>query len=134
MHEYVTDTHSLLWYIFGNERLSKKAAEIFVKTDEGEARIQIPGIVLVEIVYLMEKSKLPQLAIDTVIDLFDSSPENYNLCQVTVSTIRALQSIPREQIPDMPDRIIAATALELDLPLISKDKMITNAGMIEVIW
>lgn len=134
MREYVTDTHSLLWHIFGNERLSKKAAEIFTKTDEGEGRIHIPGIVLVEIVYLMEKSKLPQQAVDTVIDLFDRSPENYGLCQVTVSTIRALQSIPREQIPDMPDRIIAATALELDLPLISKDKMIANAEVVEVVW
>ncbi len=35
---------------------------------------------------------------------------------------------------DMPDRIITATALELGLPLITKDQKITDAQVVEVIW
>ena len=133
MSEYITDTHSLLWYIFESPRLSKKAASLFKETDAGKMRIYIPGIVLVEIVYLMEKSKIPQEAINHVMNLLDLPTTNYRLTQITTATVRALQSLPRQSIPDMPDRIIAATALELDLPLITRDEKITAAN-VKVIW
>ncbi len=50
MKEFVTDTHALLWHLFKNERLSPKAANIFNQADNNEVRIDIPNIVLVEIV------------------------------------------------------------------------------------
>ncbi|HDQ72545.1 MAG TPA: hypothetical protein ENN19_10675 [Chloroflexi bacterium] len=34
-----------------------------------------------------------------------------------------VKEIPRQQVPDLPDRIIAATALYLDVPLITRDRM-----------
>ncbi len=37
-------------------------------------------------------------------------------------------------IPDMPDRIIAATARYLNIPLVTKDAMIQNAGVVSTIW
>lgn len=42
--------------------------------------------------------------------------------------------IPRATVPDMPDRIIAATALHLDLPLITSDTDIRKLTNIEVVW
>jgi predicted nucleic acid-binding protein len=36
----------------------------------------------------------------------------------------AVKQIPRNAVPDMPDRIIAATALHLNLPLITRDRKI----------
>ncbi len=36
-------------------------------------------------------------------------------------------------VPELPDRIIAATALYLGLPLISRDRAIQQAS-IEVVW
>jgi len=41
--------------------------------------------------------------------------------------------VPRAEVPDMPDRIIAATALHLGLPLISRDRKIQLAGL-QTIW
>jgi len=38
-----------------------------------------------------------------------------------------------EIVPDMPDRIIAATALHLDLPLVTRDRAIQAAGL-KAIW
>jgi len=49
------------------------------------------------------------------------------------NVVEALSYIPREQVPDMPDRIIAATARYLDLPLISRDRKI-QAANINIIW
>jgi predicted nucleic acid-binding protein len=45
----------------------------------------------------------------------------------------AVSRVSRDAVPDMPDRIIAATAVHLDLPLVSRDGYIRVAG-IEVIW
>jgi predicted nucleic acid-binding protein len=45
----------------------------------------------------------------------------------------AVQRISRDAVPDMPDRIIAATALSLGLPLATRDSAITKAG-ITTIW
>ncbi len=134
MSEYVTDTHALLWHIVQNRRLSGKAASVFKKVDEGEGQIYIPTIVLIEIVYLMKKIRIPQESIDNVMGLLDAPATNYRLAQITPATVHALQSLPRQLIPDMPDRIITATALELDVPLITIDRKITGAGVVEVIW
>ncbi len=59
---------------------------------------------------------------------------SHPLSQITPQTIRAIQSISRNLIPDMPDRIIAATAIEQGTPLITKDELIPNANVVEVVW
>ena len=46
----------------------------------------------------------------------------------------AAQQIPRSAVPDMPDRIITATALQLDLPLITKDEDIQKPAIVTIIW
>ncbi len=44
-----------------------------------------------------------------------------------------MMAIPRDQVPDMPDRIIAATAAHLGVPLISRDGKI-RASSVTTIW
>ncbi len=46
---------------------------------------------------------------------------------------QALRKVERTQIPELPDRIIAATALHLGLPLISRDYKI-QLSEIATIW
>ena len=45
---------------------------------------------------------------------------------LSVDIALALASIPPEAVPDLPDRVIAATALALRLPLVTCDSQITN--------
>jgi hypothetical protein len=44
-NDYVTDTHSLVWYFTGSSRLSKKALKTFEKTVK-EGSIIVPTVVL----------------------------------------------------------------------------------------
>lgn len=37
--------------------------------------------------------------------------------------LQSLRQVYRSQIPDLPDRIIAATALYLNVPVISRDRL-----------
>ena len=46
---------------------------------------------------------------------------------------QAMRRVPRDAVPDMPDRIIATTALHLDVPIISRDRRIQASGL-TTIW
>jgi len=52
------DTHSFIWLLTRDERLSEKAREIFRSCDEGNTIIVIPSIVLFECLYICEKKKV----------------------------------------------------------------------------
>lgn len=45
----------------------------------------------------------------------------------------ALEFVQRTEVPDLPDRIVAATALALKVPLISRDRKI-RASQVQTIW
>ena len=51
---------------------------------------------------------------------------------LTVGVAFALAQIPRNEVPDLPDRVIAATALSLGLALLRDGKI--RASRIETIW
>ncbi len=53
---------------------------------------------------------------------------------LTVEISQTLAQIPRLTVPDMPDRIVAATALYLNLPLVTKDQNIRALQTIQTIW
>jgi predicted nucleic acid-binding protein len=52
---------------------------------------------------------------------------------LVLDTHVAVYKIPRDLAPDMPDCLIAATALHLDLPLITRDRRLQGAP-IKTIW
>jgi predicted nucleic acid-binding protein len=55
------------------------------------------------------------------------------LASLDLKVAAALELIDRAKVPDMPDRIIAATALALGLPLISRDRKI-QLSQVTTIW
>jgi PIN domain nuclease of toxin-antitoxin system len=52
---------------------------------------------------------------------------------VDAAVANTLPKIPGDVVPDMPDRIIAATALHLVVPLVTRDSRLQSAG-INTIW
>ena len=134
MPEYVSDTHSLTWYLTNDARLPATVRSIFEGADNGENVILIPSICLVEIIYLVEKARYPEHLIRQVIELVDESTDNYVVIPLSSDVIRVLQEVDRNIVPEMPDRIIAASAKYLELPLLSADKAITSLPDLTVIW
>lgn len=47
--------------------------------------------------------------------------------------VQAMRRIDRSQVPDMPDRIVAATALYLGVPVISRDRRI-KSSIVATVW
>jgi len=134
MSRYVTDTHALIWHLTESPNLSTKARDIFHNTDAGLHQIIIPSIVLIEMVYLVEKGRISHSSFESILKLLDNTAGSYREIALNKETVKAIQSIPRSEIPDMPDRIIAATAYQLGLPLITRDEKIKKSGIVKVIW
>jgi len=47
--------------------------------------------------------------------------------------VRSMMLVLRQAVPDMPDRIIAATAIHLAVPLLSRDGRI-RISAVETLW
>ena len=129
----VLDTHSVIWLLHADARLSALAHQrIDAATAQGE-QVAISSITLVETAYLEEKGRIPAGTLGGLLRLLDSAEPSLAEVPVTRRIIAALLDISREALPDMPDRVIAATALSLGVPLISRDGKIRES-QIQTIW
>nr|HID13466.1 PIN domain-containing protein [Anaerolineae bacterium] len=134
MKSYIADTHSLIWYLQDNPRLSLRARSLFSQADVGKATLVVPTIVLVEMTYLAEKKRIAYTLVKAALNLLRGASKNYRLAPLDLAVVEALERTPRSVVSDMPDRIIAATALSLGLPLLSRDPAMKAVGGLEVIW
>jgi PIN domain nuclease of toxin-antitoxin system len=126
---YITDTHSFLWYISEDEKLGKKAKEVFEKCDSAKDIMVIPSIVLIEAMFLCEKKKVYMKFEDVLFRLQTSS--NYQIYPLDERVVVECKNI---KLPDPHDRIIVATAKLLNATLITKDKKIKNSKIVKTIW
>ena len=126
---YVTDTHSLLWYFSDNPRLSRKALKAFEQTIENGSII-IPIIVLAEIMYIAKKGRIEMTFAETVKRIVDM--ENFEIVPLDMDILNIAEKIEDEL--EMHDRLIAATALFFNVPLITRDQVLKDSGLCDVIW
>jgi len=64
----------------------------------------------------------------------DDPTTAFRLAELSRGICGEVENIPRVNVPDMPDRIISATALHLNLPLVTKDSKIQSLQIIKTIW
>jgi len=133
MSAVAADTHAIIWYLGDPSSLSPTALQAMRQTVTDGDIIYVSVISLVEIIYLVEKGRLLPTAQTGLKDAIDRPESSVKAMPVYAAIASALESIPREQVPDMPDRIIAATALHLGVPLVTWDGRIRSRG-ITTIW
>ena len=73
------------------------------------------------------------MTFDLLEAVLEDASEGITLVPLDLAVAAALRRIPRSRVPGMPDRIITATALYLDLPLVTADPKIRAYG-IPTIW
>jgi PIN domain nuclease of toxin-antitoxin system len=129
----VADTHTAVWYLFNNPKLSAGARRAIEDAFRAGNQIGVSAISLAEMVYLCEKGRIPSTAVKDLIHcLFDPEYPLHEL-PVDASVVEQMSSISRDEVPDMPDRIVAATGLRYGVPVISRDAKI-RASRIHTIW
>jgi PIN domain nuclease of toxin-antitoxin system len=133
MADSVTDTHGLIWYLRNTLHPGTNANRLFDECDRELGIIYVPTICLVEIVYLQEKGRIPATLKALFETKLQSGKTGLRLATLTAGVVDALTQISRTDVPDMPDRINAATALALGFPLISKDRRI-QSSTVATVW
>jgi PIN domain nuclease of toxin-antitoxin system len=129
----VADTHVVIWYIFADPRLSVTARNIIEQVAAQGNQVAFSSITLAEIVYLIERGRIDVTTLDRLLEALEG--DNALLVEIPFDRhiAQALRQVDRGQIPDLPDRIIAATALYLNVPIISRDRRIQLSD-IDTIW
>jgi PIN domain nuclease of toxin-antitoxin system len=127
------DTHTIVWYLSGDPRLPTNAANALDSATVAGERIHVPSVCLVELTYLVEKSRLPVAARDRLIQALDDPTTPCVLAPLDRTVADALVFVSRSEVPDLPDRIVTATAAALRVPLIRRDRKI-RASQIQTIW
>jgi PIN domain nuclease of toxin-antitoxin system len=129
----VADTHAALWYLLKNPSLSATARRFMNDAAAAGQDILVSPISLAEIVYLVEKNRLPASAYEDLKNaladpeyVIEEGPFN---CEI----VEAMLKVPRAHVPDMPDRIVAATAMHFRVPVISRDGRIRSSS-VKTIW
>lgn len=129
----VADTHAVIWYIFADPRLSATARTTIEQIAIEGNQIGFSSITLAEIVYLSERGRINADTLARLLAAVDS--EDALLVEIPFDRNIALtlREVDRSQIPDLPDRIIAASALYLNVPMISRDRRI-QLSSVNTIW
>lgn len=129
----VLDTHAAIWYVFVRKRLSQEALRFIRNTVDSGRPASVSAISIVETIYLIERGRISFEAIRRLEAGLKDPASGLRVTPVDAEVAEAVHQVPRDIVPEMPDRIIAATALRLGLPLITRDARIASAG-IKTIW
>jgi PIN domain nuclease of toxin-antitoxin system len=129
----VADTHTALWYLYDDARLSVTAGDFIDEAGATGSPIVVSSISMAEIVYLIEKNRLPAKAYEDLKTALDDPDHVFKEAPFTIEIVDAMRLVPRVDVPDMPDRIVAATAAYFGVPVISRDGRI-RASNIQTVW
>ncbi|BBO16374.1 conserved hypothetical protein [Candidatus Brocadia pituitae] len=127
--DFVTDTHSLVWYFTEDARLSKKAIKAFEGTIK-EGTVVVPAVVLAEIMYISKRGKIA-LAFEETVKKIEEY-ENFDIAPLDINILKTADRIETDM--EMHDKLIVATALYYKARLITRDEQIEKAGIVPVVW
>jgi len=127
--DYVTDTHSIVWYFTEDPRLGMKALQAFEETNK-EGLIIIPAVVLAEIMFIAKKGRITLTFKETLRKIEEY--ENFDIASLDVEILKVADKM--EVDLEMHDRLVIATALYFNATLITKDRSIIDTGVCSTVW
>ncbi len=133
MGTVLLDTNALIWY-FSQPQLPSTAGQHALQTALRDGQILVASISLVELIYLVDKNRIPAELLAEVEKSFITPTSGLVFVDLGREIAQSVALIPRTTVPDMPDRIIAATALHLNVPLISSDSRVRQLKNVETVW
>jgi PIN domain nuclease of toxin-antitoxin system len=110
--------------------LGRQAFSILDEADQGLHRIYLSAITLMEALYLSEAGRI-DLPLDELIVAVSRS-RNYQVVPVDANIVLAAVGI--DDVPELHDRIIVATARYLDVPILTGDRVIAASQHAQTLW
>jgi PIN domain nuclease of toxin-antitoxin system len=129
----VADTHTALWHLFGDTKLSRTAEDFIQAAAARRDKVAVSAISMAELVYLVEKNRLPSFAYTDLASALSNPEHVFTETALTVEIVQSMRQVSRAEVPDMPDRIVAATAVYFRVPILSRDARIRAANL-QTVW
>ncbi len=133
MKRYVTDTQCLLWHMARDRHLPKAVRSVFEAIEHGQAQVLVPSIYLVEALFLLQRQRVPQTIVDRLLQLPEHARASLRVVPLDMAVVQTIADFGPAAVPELADRVIAATARALNLPLLTVDHAIARSGLVDVI-
>lgn len=128
----VADTHALIFHATASRRMGRRAAAHFGACERRQALTYVPAAVIWEVAFLAKtgRGNLRRPARQFFADLF-SNPA-YQPYDITPSQVFTAAELGFNRDPF--DALICAAAIDLELPLLTRDEDIKRSHAVRVIW
>ena len=113
--------------------MSRTAFDFMNRAVAKRKKIAVSAITLAEVVYLSEKGRIPVSTMEAMVKALRRPDGALEEIPLDAAIVEHMSSVGRREVPDLPDRIIAATALYFGVPVISRDREIRSSGL-TTIW
>ncbi|MBC8182981.1 PIN domain-containing protein [candidate division KSB1 bacterium] len=126
---YVLDTHILVWYFTGSQRLKRGIKNQIDKIRQQGGNLIVPTIVLSEALDISEKGRV-QIDFGKMYTLIQEEPKFEIVgfgSEIFAETTRL------KEIQEIHDRIIVATARFYNAGIFKKDRIIRNSGEVKIL-
>ena len=128
MH-FLADTVAIIRHFANVGKIGKAAKSILLDADNGKHKVLISIISMVEILYLSERNRIP-LNLKEMRRKF-LHLDNYEIVDLDLDIVETARNVKGLELHD---RLIVSTALSLNVPILTSDKIISASGRIDVIW
>lgn len=130
---YLLDTHGLLWFMQGSQKLGPRAKAIL---SDPASDLIVPAIVIAEGCWIIEHQKIGIRSARDFLAALDAD-SRISVVPLDRAVIKATLSL--STINEMHDRQIIATAIVVaatgfPIAVVTKDTNIRDAGLIPVVW
>lgn len=126
------DTHVVIWLGQDYRRLSTRAQSVIKDSRRKDRGLAVPSIALIEIARLSSRGQI-DLKPDAETVLAEVE-RHFIILPITANIALQAYALPASYPKDPADRIIGATALVEDIPLLTADRAIRNSKAVPTIW
>lgn len=126
----ILDTHTWIWFVSARAKLSSAASDAC----ESAKRLLVSAISVWEVAMLVSKERI---GFDRDVEIW--TREALSIPKISLEPLTPSIAVRSTRLPgnfhgDPADRIIAATALEHGVPLVTKDSLLQRYAHIRTVW
>lgn len=121
------DTHIWIWWMNDSADLPREAREFLDRLD---AKPFVADISLWEVGMLVSKQRITLKV--PLLEWLDAAVQAVTVLPISASTAARVALMPESFHGDPADRLIVATALEMGVPLVTRDKKIRDSGLVQI--